>query len=62
MFIPLHDANALKHIRLQYVTLTFIAINVVFWLITGTPAVSNIEVKQASRPAERRSAKAAASC
>ena len=48
MFIPLHDANALKHIRLQYVTLAIIAVNVAFWLITGTPAVSNTEVKQAS--------------
>jgi membrane associated rhomboid family serine protease len=35
MFIPLHDANSLKHIKLQYVTLGLIALNVVIWLITG---------------------------
>ena len=34
MFIPLHDANALKHIRLQYVTLALIAINVAITLLT----------------------------
>ena len=28
MFVPLHDANRLKHIDLQYVTLALIAINV----------------------------------
>lgn len=28
MFIPLHDANALKHIRLQWVTLGLILVNV----------------------------------
>lgn len=31
MFIPLHDANALKRIRLQFVTLALIAINVVVY-------------------------------
>lgn len=35
MFIPLHDANSLKHIRLQYVTLALIAINVLMWLTTS---------------------------
>lgn len=35
MFIPLHDANSLKHIKLQYVTIGLIVINVVIWLITG---------------------------
>lgn len=34
MFIPLHDANSLKHIRLQYVTLALIAANVLMWLTT----------------------------
>lgn len=34
MFIPLHDRNALKHIRLQYVTIGLIAINVLVWLLT----------------------------
>ena len=28
MFIPLHDANNLKHIKAQYVTLALIGINV----------------------------------
>lgn len=34
MFIPLYDVNALKHIRLQYVTIGLIAINVLVWLVT----------------------------
>ena len=36
MFIPLHDANALKYIKVQYVTIGLIVIDVVFWLVTGT--------------------------
>ncbi len=32
MFIPLHDANDLKHIKKQYVTITLIVINVAVWL------------------------------
>ncbi|TCD13684.1 rhomboid family intramembrane serine protease [Oricola cellulosilytica] len=32
MFIPLHDANQLKHIKLQYVTLALIAVNVLVYL------------------------------
>jgi membrane associated rhomboid family serine protease len=35
MFIPLHDTNSLKHIKVQYVTISLIAINVVVWLVTG---------------------------
>ncbi len=35
MFIPLHDANSLKHIRLQYVTLALIAINVAVYMVTA---------------------------
>ncbi|MFK0383656.1 rhomboid family intramembrane serine protease [Agrobacterium sp. NPDC090273] len=38
MFIPLHDANALKHIRLQYVTIGLIIVNVLVWLFTGVLA------------------------
>lgn len=38
MFIPLHDANSLKHIKLQYVTLSLIGINVLVWLLTGVLA------------------------
>jgi membrane associated rhomboid family serine protease len=34
MFIPLHDANSLKYIRAQYVTLGLIAINVAVFLWT----------------------------
>ncbi len=33
MFIPLHDANSLKYIKLQYVTLSLIGINVLVWLV-----------------------------
>ncbi|NUS70292.1 MAG: rhomboid family intramembrane serine protease, partial [Ensifer adhaerens] len=35
MFIPLHDTNTLKHIKVQYVTISLIVINVVVWLNTG---------------------------
>ncbi len=34
MFIPLHDANSLEHIRLQYVTIGLIVANVIVFLIT----------------------------
>ena len=34
MFIPLHDANSLKRIKLQYVTIGLIAANVIVFLIT----------------------------
>ena len=34
MFIPLYDSNHLRHIRLQYVTIALIAINVVVYLVT----------------------------
>lgn len=37
MFIPLHDQNSLKSIRLQFVTLGIIGINILAWLITATP-------------------------
>ncbi len=35
MFIPLHDANSLRHIKLQYVTIGLIAANVIVFLITA---------------------------
>ncbi|MCX8281566.1 rhomboid family intramembrane serine protease [Phyllobacterium sp. 0TCS1.6C] len=35
MFIPLHDANSLKHIRLQYVTLGLIAANVLVYALVN---------------------------
>ena len=34
MFIPLHDANSLKHIRLQYVTVVLIVLNVTVFVFT----------------------------
>ena len=38
MFVPLYDVNALKHIRVQYVTISLIVINVAVWLVTGLAA------------------------
>lgn len=35
MFIPLHDSNGLKHIKVQYVTISLIVINTLVWLFTG---------------------------
>jgi membrane associated rhomboid family serine protease len=37
VFIPLHDANALKHIKVQYVTLLLIIVNVLVWLFFTSP-------------------------
>ncbi len=46
MFIPLHDANTLKHIKLQWVTLGLIAVNVAAWLFTGV--IASEQVSQAT--------------
>ncbi|WP_316863045.1 rhomboid family intramembrane serine protease [uncultured Cohaesibacter sp.] len=35
MFIPLHDRNELHYVRLQYVTIGLIALNVIIFLMTG---------------------------
>ncbi len=35
MFIPLHDANSLRYIKVQYVTIGLIAANVVVFLVTS---------------------------
>ena len=35
MFIPLHDANSLKYIKLQYVTIGLIAANVIVFILTS---------------------------
>lgn len=35
MFIPLHDANHLRHVRRQYVTLALIGLNVAVFAATG---------------------------
>ena len=48
MFIPLHDKNSLDHIKLQYVTLTIIAVNILIWLVMGTPALLSEEAVQAA--------------
>ena len=42
MFIPLHDANTLKHIKLQWVTMGLIAVNIVVWLFTGVIATESV--------------------
>ncbi len=41
MFIPLYDTNGLKHIKLQYVTITLIAINILVWLATSLAATDS---------------------
>lgn len=48
MFIPLHDGNALKHIRLQYVTLIIIAANCLIWLLSTIPAVFSADAARAT--------------
>src|SRR5680860_17753 len=48
MFIPLHDANSLNHIKLQYVTLAIITVNVLIWLVMGTPAILDQETVTAA--------------
>ncbi|WP_421856983.1 rhomboid family intramembrane serine protease [Oricola sp.] len=40
MFIPLHDANTLKHIALQYVTLGLIAANVLVYALVNFDLVA----------------------
>ena len=35
MFIPLHDANSLKRIKLQYVTIGLIALDVIVYFLTS---------------------------
>ncbi|MEM7068408.1 MAG: rhomboid family intramembrane serine protease [Pseudomonadota bacterium] len=47
MFIPLHDQNALNNIRLQYVTLVIIALNIIIWVITATPQLSDASAANA---------------
>lgn len=48
MFIPLHDRNGLEHIKVQWVTITLIVINVVTWLITGPLAGEEEALKAAT--------------
>jgi membrane associated rhomboid family serine protease len=47
MFIPLYDVNALKHIRLQYVTIGLIAVNVLVWLVTRFAATDQFATQAA---------------
>lgn len=35
MFIPLHDANSLKYVSVQYVTIGLILVNVAVWIVAG---------------------------
>jgi len=43
MFIPLHDANSLKRIRLQYVTIGLIIANILVFLVTALePATGSL--------------------
>jgi membrane associated rhomboid family serine protease len=46
MFIPLYDSNSLHYIKLQYVTIGLIALNVVIYLVTviGGAAFTNAAV------------------
>jgi rhomboid family protein len=48
MFIPLHDANSLRHIRLQYVTLFIIAANCIVWLIQAGLELSDPQAARAA--------------
>ncbi len=47
MFIPLHDQNALTAIRLQFVTLGLIGVNVFVWVLMATPQLSDASAAQA---------------
>jgi membrane associated rhomboid family serine protease len=48
MFLPLHDANALKHVKIQYVTLLLIAANIIIWVVWSTPSLSSAEAVRAT--------------
>jgi membrane associated rhomboid family serine protease len=48
VFIPLHDSNALKHIRVQYVTLLLIIVNVLVWLFFTSPIYVSEEAMRAA--------------
>jgi len=43
MFIPLHDAVELKYIRIQYVTIGLIAVNVIVWLLSTMASPETVE-------------------
>ena len=48
LFIPLHDANYLRHIRLQYVTFALIIANCVSWLIFDSRVFTGEEFSRAA--------------
>lgn len=48
MFIPLHDANYLRHIRLQYVTLAIIVANCLVWFFFGSTIIVGKQTIQAA--------------
>ena len=43
MFIPIHDANALKHIKVQYVTIGLIVANVIFFFLSVMGSEAEIQ-------------------
>lgn len=46
MFVPLHDANPLKSIPFQYVTVTLIALNVIAYAFIGTTLIPELHQQQ----------------
>ena len=47
MFLPLHDSNALNHVRVQWMTLILIALNILIWVFWSTPSITSQEAVQA---------------
>ncbi|MFK4770109.1 rhomboid family intramembrane serine protease [Rhizobium sp. ZW T2_16] len=43
MFVPLHDTNELKYIRVQWITISLIVLNVLAWLFTTFAPVEQAE-------------------
>ncbi|MBW6423825.1 rhomboid family intramembrane serine protease [Rhizobium sp. XQZ8] len=43
MFIPLHDAVELKYIRIQFVTIGLIAVNIIIWLLSTMASPATVE-------------------
>ncbi len=46
MFIPLHDSNSLKHIRLQFVTIGLIIANIAIYFLSATGSTDQVTVAQ----------------
>ncbi len=47
MFVPIHDANPLKSIPFQYVTVTIIALNVIAYVFIGTDMIPELHRQEA---------------